>query len=259
MNQAVAEQPNTEIAERNEQPLQAIPAPEGVSPLVQLFASGQMDVAQIEKMIVLQERYEGNEARKAYHAAMANARASMGTAGKSGNNTHLRTQYATLDDLIAGASPALGANGFSFSWGINQDDKSVTAVCRIIHSMGHEESTSVTMPVAPGLKSRDGKVVVNDAQAVGIAITYAKRYSFSALVGIATEDQDGGPPPAPAEPIITDEDMTNLRAVCEEVGKPFDKWRDWIAKNKGYAIVDNKLQMPKAHLAGAIKQLRKSS
>jgi len=251
MNQAVAEKPTTKIAQRAETPLQAVPAPEGVSPMVQLFASGQMDVNQIERMIDLQERYEGNEARKAYHAAMAKARAEMGTAEKSAENSHLNSKYATLDDLIRGASPALSANGFSFSWDVKQEADSVTATCRIIHAMGHEESTPVTMPVTKGNNA------VNGAQSVGIAITYAKRYSFSALVGIATEDQDGGPPPPPTVDMIDYNDMTNLNAVCEEVGRDFDKWVAWICKNKGYSLVGGMLQMPKSDLGKAIAQLRK--
>lgn len=160
----------------------------GVSPLVQMFASGQIPIEQIDQMMTLNERWEKNESRKAYHEALARAKAEMPVATKSGKNTHLNSTYATLDDYLAVANPVLAKYGLSVSWDMrDQTAESVTATCRISHQMGHSEASApVTMPITKGNNA------VSAAQSVGIAMTYARRYSFTAILGMATEDGDGG-------------------------------------------------------------------
>ena len=256
---------DNEIAEINTHTLPAHTEPDGLSPMVQMIANGQFSKDQIEQLISLQgmqERHQDNVARRAYHQAMSKARLNMGTAHRGTRNDHLKTSYASLDDLIIGASPALAANGFNFSWDIQQTENTVTATCRITHSAGHEESTSVVMPTLSPITSKQGKVVTSDAQTVGISITYAKRYSFSALVGIATEDHDGGrPPPPPPKPValITETDLADFQAVCEESGKDYSKWLDYVLSKYPPLGETNLPSIPLDLKNSAIQQIKRGS
>lgn len=241
----------------NVQTLPQLEPQSGMAPMVSaILAQGDPSVETLEKLLVLNERWEASEARKAYHQAMADARSVMGSARRGSKNTHLHTTYASLDDLIEAARPPLSAHGLSFSWDLKQTDSTVTAECKITHAMGHTESTSVTMPVGAPIKSNSGKQVTSSAQTVGIAITYAKRYSFSALVGIATEDNDGHmQAAAPVIEICDESDFADIRAVCDEVGKDYAQWVEW--KSEKIQMIDGVLQLAKSQKGVAIAQIKR--
>ena len=90
-------------------------------------------------------------------------------------------QYASLADTMAVALPVLSANGISVvqSPGGDRGDQHLTTM--LLHESG--EWLSDTMPLF---------IAQNDAQGQGSAITYARRYMFSALVGIAPDEDDDG-------------------------------------------------------------------
>ena len=187
-NPAAVEAPTALAVQPESTPLKVVD--NGVSPLVQMFASGQVPLEQMQKLMDLQDRYEATEARKAYHEAIAKAKAEMPVAQKSGRNNHLNSTYATLDDYLAVANPVLAKFGLSVSWDIGeQTADSITTTCRISHQLGHSEASApISMPITGGNNA------VSPAQSVGIAMTYARRYSFTAILGMATEDADGNAP-----------------------------------------------------------------
>jgi hypothetical protein len=74
--------------------------------------------------------------------------------------------------------------------------------------------------------------VKHDAQGYGSALTYARRYSLMAACGIAPEDDDGNAAskpqprqsaakvsPANGPELMTEEDVANITALADEVGK----------------------------------------
>ena len=66
-------------------------------------------------------------------------------------------------------------------------------------------------------------------QAIGSAMTYARRYSLFALVGIAGEDDDGeaanaAPTPAPVRAaFVTDQQVEELDTLLVELGEDVEK------------------------------------
>lgn len=111
---------------------------------------------------------------------------------KSGKNPHFKTLYSTLEDIWDAIQEALSCNGLMIIQSPQMKDGSV-AVCTLL---GHKSGQWLMsfLPLNP---------VKNDPQSVGSAITYAKRYALSALVGIGCDDgcdDDGAaassPPPA---------------------------------------------------------------
>lgn len=207
------------------------PEPGAISPMVQLIASGQMPVDQVEQMLELQERYEANEARKAYNQSMTAFRQNVGMARKTGNNTHLGTRYATFDDLVAAVSNPLGAAGFNYAFKSEQVDGKVRVTCTITHAAGHSESTSLASAI-------EGNKGINGLQALGLTVSYLKRYTLSELTGIGTEDSDGQmpkadapastPAPAPVEQ-LTDAQESELVALIDACNEAKDgsgdRWR----------------------------------
>lgn len=147
-------------------------------------------VEQIEKMMALQERWEANEARKAYNLAFAEFKAEAVTiiknkkvdagplAGKS---------YAELFSVVKALTPALSKHGLSASWKLTKDEKDwMEVTCYLRHSAGHEEAVSMGGPPdAGGAK--------NAIQARASTKSYLERYTLKAICGVAEggEDDDG--------------------------------------------------------------------
>ena len=156
--------------------------------IFRIAADKGFEPAFIEKMMELQERHEANEAKKAYHEAMTNFKASPPEIEKDktvsydvGNKTTTYT-HASLANVTEKINKALSEHGLSASWTISQVE-GITVTCTITHKLGHGESTSLTaLPDASGGK--------NSIQAIGSSVTYLERYTLLALTGLSTYDMD---------------------------------------------------------------------
>lgn len=163
------------------------PTPTGI---LQHAIMAGADVDQMTKLLELQERWEANEARKAYNAAFSAFKAESvsiikRTEVKAGPLSG--TKYANLYDVVAALVPALAKHGLSHSWKLTKDEKTwMEVTCTIRHSMGHSESVSMGSEPDTG----PGR---NAIQARGSAKNYLERYTFTAATGTAAanEDNDG--------------------------------------------------------------------
>lgn len=163
------------------------------SPMQQLMAAASqgLDLSVVEKALELQDRWERNEARKAYFEDLAKFKAtpmiveknkgvSFATRGGTTSYTH-----ATLDEVVATVTGPLSDNGFGFYWNMENDldAQKVTVTCVLSHRLGHTEQVS--------LSSRaDNSGGKNAIQADGSAIAYLQRYTLLAITGAATRDAD---------------------------------------------------------------------
>ena len=172
----------------------AIQTVEQKSPIVQaaefLQKDDGIDVDKLEKLFEIQERWEANEARKAYHQAMADFKANPPEILKDKkvsfkNNDQTTTSYshATLHNVTSVINAELSKHGLTASWTTGQSDKGVSVTCRITHIMGHSEETTLVAPA-------DGSGKKNSIQAIGSTVTYLERYTLFAITGIAGKDQD---------------------------------------------------------------------
>ena len=113
-------------------------------------------------------------------AALAKAQGLMAGAKKDSVNPHFRSKYADLASIWEACREALSANGLAVIQSPGSAGKDVMVTTLLIHSSGEWIRSRYTMPVAqPG------------PQGVGSALTYARRYSLAAMVGVAPEDDDG--------------------------------------------------------------------
>lgn len=117
-------------------------------------------------------------------AALAKAQGAMRGAAKSAQNPHLRSKYADLESCWDACRAPLADNEIAVIQTPQVVDGALVMVTTLAHSSG--ETMSGTIPVIYG-DSRG----LNPMQAMGSAITYARRYGLCALVGISPEDDDG--------------------------------------------------------------------
>jgi hypothetical protein len=147
------------------------------------------DIDKLEKLMALQERWEANEARKAFVTALSGFKRNPPEIFKnklvSFATSKGKTEYnhATLDQVAASVSAAMSPHGLSFRWQTEQEGGLIRVTCIIMHSQGHSES--VTLHAAPD--ESGGK---NSIQAIGSAVTYLQRYTLLAATGLATREQD---------------------------------------------------------------------
>ena len=168
-----------------------VPVEQTPNQILALAVSRDADPSVIEKMMDLQERLEANDAKKEYVKAMtAFKQAAPAVLGKDGavdfstskGRTHYK--YATLGGIVLKTTALMGKHGLSVSWSTDQhEDGSVTVTCHITHVHGHSESVTLTAPP-------DDSGNKNKIQQIGSTVTYLQRYTFLAVVGFATADQD---------------------------------------------------------------------
>lgn len=114
-------------------------------------------------------------------SALSKAQGSFIHAKKDTKNEFFRSQYADLASVIDAAKKPLSENGLAVTQIVDTDSDGLMYLeTMLMHSSG--EWISGRYPIRP---------VKTDPQAVGSAITYARRYAFSALTGIAADDDDG--------------------------------------------------------------------
>jgi len=121
--------------------------------------------------------------------ALAAAQSQMLPAVKDGKNPHFRSRYATLGAVLQAILPAFNAHGLSLSQHPGMDGATVTVDTLITHESGQWMLSSASAPIG-GRK---------DAQAVGSAITYLRRYAAQSIAGLPVEDDDGNSASAPRQ------------------------------------------------------------
>lgn len=115
-------------------------------------------------------------------AALAIAQGQIETAKKDSTNPHFKSKYADLTSVWEACRVALCSNGIAVVQSPESREglQGVVLVTRLIHSSGQWLEGELHIPVNK-----------QDAQAVGTAISYGRRYSLAAMVGVVAEDDDG--------------------------------------------------------------------
>lgn len=113
--------------------------------------------------------------------ALAKAQATMGNAKKSSNNPFFKSKYADLAEVLDTCREALSTNNLSVTQLVGTVvNNSVELTTVLMHSSGQWISSTCNFSLT--------KV---DPQSIGSCITYMRRYSLAAMVGIAQADDDG--------------------------------------------------------------------
>ena len=165
--------------------------------LIEMAIQSNADIDKLERLMALQERWEANQAKKAYIENMAKfqsecpiiIKSKEGGTTKAGDVAY---KYAPIDVVLEmenkngeSVKSLIAKHGFSYDLDtpvITTDE--ITAVLTISHKMGHSRTFSINMPFT------DKTNMMNKAQVVGATSSYAKRYVFNNGFGIMTGDED---------------------------------------------------------------------
>ncbi|MFZ3193197.1 MAG: ERF family protein [Moraxellaceae bacterium] len=112
--------------------------------------------------------------------ALAKAQSEVENASKSSANPHFKSKYADLAEILNTVRPVFSSHGIAIVQMPSFADGKASVETLLTHSSGQWISNTCSAPV--------GK---QDAQGVGSAITYLRRYSLAAFAGVAQEDDDG--------------------------------------------------------------------
>jgi hypothetical protein len=217
MNAQVSE-PLAGTVEEKVSPQAMITTASTPSELLSLAVSRGADLATIEKFMDLQERWEANEARKAFVAAMSAfkteaievlKRKRVEFEGRGGTVSY---SHAELSDVVEGVGPALAKHGLAYRWDVRQEPNAITVDCVLTHSAGHSER--ITMTAGPDDSGNKNKI-----QQIASTVTYLQRYTLLAITGVATkgQDDDGRGPPEGAPVELTEaEKQERRKAVHDE-------------------------------------------
>lgn len=151
--------------------------------LIQLAIQSGADVDKLERLLDMQERWERRESEKAFNAAMAKFQSECPRIVKS-KQAH-GYKYAPLGDIQAQIKDKARECGLSWRWETkDQSKEQVTVSCIITHIDGFSRSTdSIAFIDEPNkMQSR--------TQMIGVATTYAQRYSLIGALGLSTADDD---------------------------------------------------------------------
>lgn len=186
--------------------------------MLQIAVERGADMAQLEKLMDLQERWQANQARQAFDAAISAAKAEIKPIAKKRTvdftTARGRTNYVYEDMALIASEidPILSKHGLSYRYRSKQDGNKVTVTCIIAHRDGHSEETTLTA-------ANDESGNKNSIQAIGSAATYLQRYTLKLALGLsAAKDDDGRSTGSagPTEPEGYENWQADMRAVAEE-------------------------------------------
>lgn len=122
-----------------------------------------------------------SESLKFIAPALLAAQQELEVALKNANNPHFGNNFADVSAVIDAVSGPLNKNGITFlQFGeITNQPGELGLTTVLLHKSGEYMSGTLTMPLQKA-----------DPQGTGSAITYARRYSLQAVLGLKTEDDD---------------------------------------------------------------------
>jgi hypothetical protein len=157
--------------------------------------------------------------------ALAQFHALVGKIGKDAKNPYFKSNYASLPHILTEVSDPLQQAGLV----ITQFPDGDALTTMLIHAeSGEYISASYIMPVAK----------VNDPQALGSAISYARRYSVSSILSLKIDDDDA------------EQAMKSVRQPQQaEDARPwlnksdFDKASDYLRKGGNIEVIKAKYRI----------------
>lgn len=149
--------------------------------------------------------------------ALVKAQAVIASAEKSALNPHLKNKYANLGDVMAAVKPALETNKLMFmQTPIESEDGKLHLETLIIHESGEYIGGILVMPLQK-----------QDPQGYGSALTYAKRYHLSSILGVNQEDDDGNAARGSAGSYVASID------ACQEMASLQEEFKRAVGLFKG--------------------------
>jgi hypothetical protein len=154
--------------------------------------------------------------------ALAKAQVELQNPPKNKINPHFQSSYVDLADGLDVIRKILGKHGIAFVQATRIDEEFIFLHTRLMHSSG--QWLESVYPVCGPDKH----------QAMGSAMTYARRYSIFGLVGVAGEDDDDGNTASDAKSAPSKPTAKNTKAIKPATLDNADS--ELLAKGMKYAL-----------------------
>jgi len=143
--------------------------------------------------------------------AMIQVQQTLSPALKDAENTFTNSRYATLHSVMNACRDALLDHGIWLTqYPVSVEANQLGLVTKVVHAeTGQWQASLLTMPLPK-----------NDPQGYGSAMTYARRYGLSALIGIVTENDDDGEMASPQKGQINSGFSSHNNGVNPDVPQP---------------------------------------
>ena len=143
-------------------------------------------------------------------AALAKAQNAVENAHKGSLNPHFKNRYADLAEVLNTVRPVFSECGLSIVQETSFDGSLVSVTTALCHEKGGYITAIASCVPAKA-----------DAQGVGAATTYLRRYSLAAVTGVAQEDDDGQSAinPVKANPVKSVAAPTVVYAITDDLIK----------------------------------------
>ena len=140
-----------------------------------------MEENQISDGIFVPERRDQEwKSKEIDQLALALSQAQLEMKGAKKTSQGYNWKYADLHTVIESSFPHLNKNGLSIVQGCNKTTDTFYITTTLLHKSGQWIRSWIRIPVTK-----------LNAQEIGTATTYGRRYGLAAMVGIAQYDDDG--------------------------------------------------------------------
>jgi hypothetical protein len=187
-------------------------------------------------------KYESENLNELY-TALCNTQMEMGSASKSATNPFYKSKYANFDSVVECSRPYLTKNGLCVIQRILTEDGISFLLTRLAHCSGQWIESRIEL-----------KPVKQDPQELAKYITYMRRYTYSSICCITTEEDDDAENSMksirdkPAIEVISDFQVKSLKEkISDERLSAFLK----------YFEIDSLQELPKKRFVEAITKLDK--
>jgi hypothetical protein len=189
-------------------------------------------------------------------SALAKCQGEMEPAIKDSTNPHFKSKYADLNAVWAACRQPLSKNGLCVVQTIDTLNEKMVLITTLLHTSG--QWIRSTMPVV---------TAKFDAQGIGSGLSYARRYSLSAMCGISQDDDDGQaampreekkrPKEEPKlSPLITENQSRTLSQLSELCDPAYvTTLMDYLAKDN----ISSFSTMPQSYYKKCIEGLNKNA
>lgn len=210
-------------------------------------------VETLEKLMSLQERWEKNQARKAFDDAMAAAKAEIPVISKnrtvdftsSKGRTHYR--HEDLAEVARTVNPILSKHGLSYRFKTQSaPNEPIVVTCIVSHRLGYFEENTLTA-------GRDDSGNKNHIQQIGSTLTYLQRMTLKAALGLAAAEDDDGHKSEAGTAKISDDQRSKVMAKIETAEADIVKFCEYMGVEavadilvadlpRAFAVLDKKIE-----------------
>ena len=134
--------------------------------------------------------------------------------------------YASFDNIIETIKPELEAQNLGYTHIFDGQD----IICILFNAEGETITSRLSLSEEKPKLTKDGKETLTASQLLGVSITYARRYTLTAILGLVTDDDTDG---------VVNTPKTNKVVSQGQNQTPQDNKTKWFnLKTKDGAVID---------------------